>query len=94
MNCPIKLVPRKCDKCPFGKDGLCDYPYIGARNALSPSATLAKAEFRRRFEEIKDDIANGRITFYNPSPEWTEELLDRTAQICTLCKIQEEARWN
>ena len=61
---------------------------------LSPSAVLVKAEFRRRFEEIKDDIANGRITFYNPPPEWTEKLLNVTALNCALLKIREEAKWN
>lgn len=94
MNCPIRLVPRKCDKCPFGKEGLCDYPYVGARNVLSSSSVVAKAEFQQRLEEIKDDIASGCIRFYNPPPEWTEKLLNRTVWNCALLKIREEAKWN
>ena len=98
MSCPIKLVPCKCDKCLFGKDGLCDYPYAGARRldtmkALHPSAKAAKAAFRQRFDEIKGDIASGRINFYN-TPEWTEKLLNITALNCALVRIHEEAKWN
>jgi hypothetical protein len=26
-SCPIRLVNRDCHKCPFGKEGFCDYPY-------------------------------------------------------------------
>lgn len=61
---------------------------------LSPSSDAAKVAFRQRFEEIKDDIASGRITFYNPLPEWTEKLLNVTALNCALLKICEEAKWN
>ena len=94
MNCPIRLVPRRCDKCPFGKEGLCDYPYVGATNVLSSSSVVVKAEFARSLEETKSDIAAGRITFRNPPLEWTEKMLNITALNCTLLKIREEARWN
>ena len=38
-----------------------------------------RAAFRLRMQEIKDDIAAGRIKFYNSPPEWTEKLLNITA---------------
>ena len=98
MSCPIKLVPCKCDKCPFGKEGLCDYPYVGARRvatkALHPSSIIVKSAFRQCFDELKDDIANCRLTFRNQPPEWTEKLLNITALNWALLKIREEAKWN
>ncbi|GAF75757.1 unnamed protein product [marine sediment metagenome] len=27
MGCPVKLKKPDCNKCEFGKEGLCDYPY-------------------------------------------------------------------
>ena len=29
MNCPLKLTKPDCSVCPFSKDSLCDYPWIG-----------------------------------------------------------------
>lgn len=63
-------------------------------NVKSYSSKVVSLIFRRRFEEVKDDIANGRITFYNSPPEWTDKLLNVTALNCTLLQIHEEARWN
>lgn len=96
MDCPLKLVVRKCDKCPFGKEGLCDFPYARSvhRRRRSYDIAVVMVEFKWRLEEMLDDIANGRITFRNPPQEWTDELLARTVLRCTLCKIQEESRWN
>ena len=60
----------------------------------STSSDAVKVAFRQRFEEIKDDIASGRLTFYNPPLEWTEKLLNVTALNWVLLKIREEAKWN
>lgn len=27
MECPLKLKKPDCNKCDFGKEDLCDYPY-------------------------------------------------------------------
>jgi len=96
MDCPIKLVVLRCDKCPFGKEGLCDFPYARSeyRRRHSYDVAVVMLDFKWRFEETMDDIINGRITFRNPPHEWTDELLIGTALRCTLCKIQEESRWN
>jgi len=99
MICPIRLTPLKCDKCPFGKDGACDYPYVSTRRVdiVEPkprSSVVAEIAFRQRFDEFKDDIANGRLTFRIQPPEWTEQLLNITALSCALLKIAEEAKWN
>ncbi len=29
INCPLGLSSPDCRTCPFAKEGLCDYPYIG-----------------------------------------------------------------
>lgn len=55
---------------------------------------VVKAAFRQRMEEIKDDIATGRIKFYNSPPEWTEQLLKITSLNCTLLLLAERAKWN
>jgi hypothetical protein len=96
MGCPIKLVVRECDKCPFGKEGLCDFPYArGVRTQRrSYDVAVAILDFKRRFEEMRDDIASGRLTFRNHPQEWTEEMLDMAALRCTLCKIYRVAGWN
>ena len=34
-ECPLKL--KECYDCKFAKEGLCDYPYVGAiKKPLSP----------------------------------------------------------
>lgn len=33
-DCPIKLVPLKCDRCPFSKESLCDYPHAVRKGNL------------------------------------------------------------
>jgi len=53
-----------------------------------------RAAFRRRMQEIKDDIAAGRIKFSNSPPEWTEQLLKITAFNCVLLLLAQEAKWN
>ena len=58
------------------------------------SDIAVKAAFRQRMQEIKDDIAAGRITFYNSPPEWTEQLLEITALNCVLLLLAQEAKWN
>lgn len=58
------------------------------------SDLAVSASFRLRMEEIKDDIAAGRIKFYNSPPEWTEQLLTITALNCVLLQLAQEARWN
>ena len=58
------------------------------------SEAVVKAVFKRRFEEIKDDIESGRITFYNRPEVWTEKMLKITALNCVLLLIAEEAKWN
>lgn len=30
MECPVGMPLFYCDICPYQKEGLCDYPYIGA----------------------------------------------------------------
>ena len=52
------------------------------------------ASFRMRMDEIKDDIAAGRLKFYNSPPEWTEHLLTITALNCVLLLLAQEAKWN
>lgn len=53
-----------------------------------------KAAFCQRMQEIKDDIAAGRIKFSNSPPEWTEQLLEITALNCVLLLLAQEAKWN
>ena len=55
---------------------------------------VVKAAFRQRVEEIKEDIAAGRITFHNSPPEWTEQLLKITSLNCALLLLAERSRWN
>lgn len=55
---------------------------------------VVEAAFRQRMEEIKDDIAAGRIKFWNSPPEWTEKLLHVTALNCVLLLLAQEAKWN
>ena len=61
--------------------------------AKRKSDKVVKVAFRQRMEGIKDDIAAGRITFYNP-PQWTDKLLNITAMNCTLLLLAKEAKWN
>ena len=61
---------------------------------MRPSAVVAKVAFKQRFEEIKDGIEAGKISFYNPPPVWTEKLLNKTALNCVVWLIKERARWN
>lgn len=61
---------------------------------MRPSEVVVKAAFKKRLEEIKDDIEAGRISFYNPPEVWTEELLSKTALTCVLWLIAERAKWN
>ncbi len=28
-GCPLNCKNPDCDTCPYSKEGLCDYPYIG-----------------------------------------------------------------
>ncbi len=58
------------------------------------SDIVVKAAFRQRIQEIKDDIAAGRIKFYNSPPEWTDKLLNITALNCVLLLLTQEAKWN
>ncbi|MDP2730477.1 MAG: hypothetical protein Q8O55_08335 [Dehalococcoidales bacterium] len=58
------------------------------------SDAAVRAAFRQRMQEIKDDIAAGRIKFYNSPPEWTEQLLEVTALNCALLLLAQEAKWN
>ena len=62
---------------------------VRAKADLAVSAT-----FRQRMEEVRDDIAAGRIKFYNGPPEWTEQLLTIMALNCVLLLLAQEARWN
>lgn len=55
---------------------------------------VVKTAFRLRVEEIKDDIAAGRIKFYNSPLEWTDKLLKITALNCVLLLWAQEAKWN
>uniref|UniRef100_A0A6M3LMW6 Uncharacterized protein n=1 Tax=viral metagenome TaxID=1070528 RepID=A0A6M3LMW6_9ZZZZ len=34
MDCPVKARNHDCSVCVFGKEGLCDYPYIGAEKVV------------------------------------------------------------
>ena len=61
---------------------------------MSRPELVAKAAFRERFIEIKDDIKSGRIKFYNGPEVWTEEMLNITALNCVLLQIREQAKWN
>jgi|GEM_PF-3796331 len=58
------------------------------------SDAAVRAVFRLRMQEIKDDIAAGRIKFSNSPPEWTEQLLEITALNCVLLLLAERAKWN
>ncbi len=58
------------------------------------SDLVVKASFRQRLGRIKDDIAAGRITFYNSRPEVIEEYLETIALNCTLLVLASEAKWN
>jgi len=58
------------------------------------SDAAVRAVFRQRMQEIKDDIAAGRIKFSNSPPEWTEQLLEITALNCVLLLLAERAKWN
>ena len=60
---------------------------------MSQADVVVKAAFRQRMEEIKDDILAGRIKFYNPPPEWTEELLNVTARNSVLLLLALRAKW-
>jgi len=53
-----------------------------------------RKSFRLRIDEIKDDIAAGRIKFYNSPPEWTEQLLNVTAMNCVLLLLADRSKWN
>lgn len=55
---------------------------------------VVKVAFRRRMEDIRSDIAAGRIRFYDSPPEWTEKLLSITALNCVLLLLAHEAKWN
>jgi len=56
--------------------------------------TIIDTAFKRRIEEIKDDIEAGRITFQSPPPCWTDASLQRMASNLALLIIAKEARWN
>ncbi len=58
------------------------------------SDAAVRTAFRQRVQEIKDDIAAGRIKFYNSPPEWSEKLLNITALNCVLLLLAQEAKWN
>ena len=62
--------------------------------ARAKADLAVSAAFRHRMEEIKDDIAAGRIKFSNGPPEWTEQLLTITALNCALLLLAQEAKWN
>ena len=53
-----------------------------------------RVSFRHRVEEIKDDIAAGRIKFYNAPPEWTDQLLEVTALNCVLLLLADRSKFN
>ena len=61
---------------------------------VKASDTVVRAAFRQRMQETKEDIADGRIKFYNSPPEWTEQLLNLTALNSVLLLLAEEAKWN
>lgn len=61
---------------------------------MNKGSVVVKAAFRQRMVEIKDDIAAGRIKFWNSPPEWTEKLLEITSLNCALLLLADRARWN
>lgn len=34
QECPAKLIKQNCRRCPFGKEGLCDYPFASGADTL------------------------------------------------------------
>ena len=58
------------------------------------SDLAVSASFRQRMEEVKDDIAAGRIKFNNSPPEWTEQLLSVTALNCVLLLLADRSKLN
>ena len=61
---------------------------------MQESDVVVKAAFRQRFDEIKDDIEAGRLTFRKQPEVWTEKMLNLTALNCVLWLIAEEAKRN
>jgi len=61
---------------------------------VKASDIAVRAAFRLRMQEIKDDIAAGRIKFSNSPPEWTEHLLEITALNWVMWVLAQEAKWN
>lgn len=58
------------------------------------SEIIVEIAFKRRVDEIKEDIEVGRITFYNRPEVWTGKMLKITALNIVLLQIAEEAKWN
>ena len=61
---------------------------------MHASEKVVKRTFKKRLDEIKDDLKAGRITFHNPPEVWTERLINITALNLVLLLIAEEAKWN
>lgn len=61
---------------------------------MSRSELVVTAAFMKRFDQVKDDIQTGRLTFRNQPEVWTGKLRDSAALYVVLLQIQAEAKWN
>jgi len=61
---------------------------------VNPSQSVVKCAFRQRFDEVRDDLENGRIKFWASPEVWVKKQLDITALNCVLLLLAKEAKWN
>ena len=97
MNCPLRIAPRNCGGCPFGKEGLCDYPHATAATTRPlPAEEVVAADLRSRFVKARG-LAREKREFCD-LPRRADGLvlrmLDTMAPIYVQLKTREEARWN
>jgi hypothetical protein len=53
-----------------------------------------KVAFRRRVKQLRGDMLDGNVQFYNPPEVWTDKLLNITSLNGTLINLAHEERWN
>jgi len=61
---------------------------------IAKDDAVVREAFKKILEETKEDIGAGRITFHNPPPFWTEEMVKATALNCALIRLAEASKWN
>jgi len=48
-KCPLGYDDNTCHVCPYCKEGLCDYPYIGAEKVEEVSDNIRELTARKAF---------------------------------------------